>query len=448
MSSSPYLPTTEDDRQAMLSAIGVRGVEDLFQDIPASMRNPHLDLPAAMSEMEVRAHIQGLAARNRDLRETACFLGAGAYRHYIPSIVWDLAKRSEFLTSYTPYQPEISQGVLQGLYEYQSLLCLLTDMEAANTGMYDGATALAEAVLMACRITDRNRVVLRDTISPAYRQVVATYAEPQGVRLIQAADSPGIDEETACLVVQTPNFFGYMEDLTSLSMLAHAKGALFIVSCDPISLGMFRPPGEYNADIVVGEGQSLGVPLSFGGPYLGMFACKNEHLRQMPGRIVGRTRDVEGKTGYVLTLQTREQHIRRERATSNICTSESLVALAASIYLAALGKSGLRQVAELCFQKAHYAAQRIAAIPGFSMPISGTFFQEFVVQCPAPPSEINAALREHGIIGGLDISSEILRGMLLCVTEMNTRDQIDALADVLAGFGSRHPLPSRVVNAG
>ena len=437
MTSSPYIPTTAADRQAMLDAIGVRDIEALFHDIPAAVRNPHLDLPPAMSEMEVRAHLQALAAKNRNLGEMACFLGAGAYRHYIPSIVWDLAKRSEFLTAYTPYQPEISQGVLQGLYEYQSLLCLLTGMEAANTGMYDGATAMAEAVLMACRLTGRNRVALRDTVSPAYRQVVATYAEPQGIRLVRAADSPGIEDDTACLVVQSPNFFGYMENLKGMSVLTHTKGALLVASIDPTSLGMFRPPSDYNADIVVGEGQPLGVPLSFGGPYLGLFACKNEHLRQMPGRIVGRTVDVEGKTGYVLTLQTREQHIRRERATSNICTSESLVALAASIYLAALGKAGLRQVAELCYQKAHYAAERIAVLPGYSLPIQGTFFQEFTVQCPAPPSEINAALREHGILGGLDISAVIPRAMLLCATEMNTRAQIDALVEGLAAFSPR-----------
>ena len=435
MSSSSYIPTTISDRQAMLNAIGVASVDDLFQDIPVAMRNPILRLPAPMSEMEVRSHLRGLASQNANLGDTACFLGAGAYRHFIPSVVWDLAKRSEFLTAYTPYQPEISQGVLQGLYEFQGLLCLLTNMEAANTGMYDGATAMAEAVLMACRLTGRTEVVLLDTVSPVYRQVVETYAEPQGItiRLVNSATA-GIGEAAACVVAQSPNFFGYMEDMARLSASTHGAGALFIASCDPISLGMFRPPGDYNADIVVGEGQPLGVPLSFGGPYLGLFACKNGHLRQMPGRIVGRTVDVEGKPGYVLTLQTREQHIRRERATSNICTSESLVALATSIYLATMGRVGLRQVAQLCYHKAHYAADRIAAMPGYSLPVTGTFFQEFVVRCPRPVAEINDALRVRGVIGGLDVSSVHDQGMLLCVTEMNTKAQIDALVQVLAGF--------------
>ncbi|MBF8299145.1 MAG: glycine dehydrogenase (decarboxylating) alpha subunit [Dehalococcoidia bacterium] len=418
----------------MLETIGVRAVEDLFSDIPAHLRNPKLDLPPALSELEVKALVHGLAGRNTNLREAACFLGAGAYRHFIPSVVWDLAKRSEFLTSYTPYQPEISQGMLQGLFEYQSLICLLTGMEAANTGMYDGATAIAEAVLMACRITGRSKVAVMDSVSPTWKKVVATYTEPQGIGISPYAHDSVPDKDTACIVTQSPNFFGYVEDLAQISSTAHQSGALMIASCDPIALGMFQPPGAYDADIVVGEGQPLGVPLSFGGPYLGLFACKNAHLRQMPGRIVGRTTDVDGKIGYVLTLQTREQHIRRERATSNICTSESLVALAASIYLAALGKAGLRQVAELCYHKAHYAAGLIGGLPGYSIPFQGTFFKEFAVQCPAPPSTINRALREEGIIGGLDISTAIPNGMLLCVTEMNSRAEIDSLARVLSGF--------------
>lgn len=436
---SPYIPTTEADRKAMLQVIGAGSVEELFQDIPAAVRNPRLDLPPALSEMEVKALVQGLAGRNTNLREAACFLGAGAYRHFIPSVVWDLAKRSEFLTAYTPYQPEISQGVLQGLYEFQSLTCLLTGMAAANTGMYDGATAMAEAVLMACRLTGRSKVAVLDTVSPSWRRVVATYAEPQGIELVSYKLGAPLGAETACLVVQSPNFFGYIEDVAGLSEAAHAAGALLVASCDPIALGMFQPPGVYDADIVVGEGQPLGVPLSFGGPYLGLFACKTAHLRQLPGRIVGRTVDIDGKTGYVLTLQTREQHIRRERATSNICTSESLVAIAASIYLATMGKAGLRQVASLCYHKAHYAAAQVAKLPGYALPIEGTFFKEFVVRCPAPPAVINRALREQGIIGGLDVSTLTPNGMLVCVTEMNTKEQIDSLVEVLSGFsGNAH----------
>jgi glycine dehydrogenase subunit 1 len=349
-------------------------------------------------------------------------------------VVWDLAKRSEFLTAYTPYQPEISQGVLQGLYEFQSLLCLLTGMEAANTGMYDGATAAAEAVLMACRITGRSRVVVRGTVSPAYQAVIQTYAGPQGIVMDTLDGGQPVPAGAACVVVQSPNFYGYLEDQERLSASAHEQGALLVSVFDPIALGLLRPPSDFSADIAVGEGQPLGVPLSFGGPYVGLFTCKNAHLRQLPGRIVGKTVDVDGKTGYVLTLQTREQHIRRERATSNICTSESLVAIAAAIYLATLGKAGLRQVAELCYHKAHYAAARIAALPGYSLVLNGVFFKEFAVRCPADPTEINGALRERGIVGGLDISKQVPNGLLVCVTEMNTRDEIDRLVAGLTEF--------------
>lgn len=430
---SPYVPTTDAERKAMLDAIGVSEVDELFQDIPREHRNPVLHLPPALAELEVKAEMRRLAAENASVQDWPCFLGGGAYHHFIPSVVWDLAKRSEFLTSYTPYQPEISQGVLQGLFEFQSLVCLLTGMEVANAGMYDGATAMAEAALMACRITRGSSVAMLDTVSPAYRQVVETYARPQGIEVKALAPAAAaVDRNTACLIVQSPNSFGYIEDMGRLSDAAHAAGALLIVSSDPIALGLFQPPGTYNADIAVGEGQPLGTPLSFGGPYLGLFACKNTHLRQMPGRVVGRTADMDGRTGYVLTLQTREQHIRREKATSNICTSESLVAIAASIYLAVMGKVGLRHAAELCYHKAHYAAARIADIPGYSLPVAGTFFKEFVIRCPAPPARINAALRERKIIGGLDISDRVPNGMLVCVTEMNSKNEIDALAQGLS----------------
>jgi glycine dehydrogenase subunit 1 len=369
--------------------------------------------------------------------EYASFLGAGSYRHYIPSVVRPVVTRGEFLTAYTPYQPEVAQGTLQTTYEFQSLVCQLTGMEVANAGMYDGSTSLAEAALMAARVTKFNRISVLDTVSPYYRQVLDTYVQAPriDVDMVNPSDVE-MEEGTACLIVQQPNFFGYMEDLAVLSEKAHVQGALLVVYTDPVSLGMFKPPGEYGADIVAAEGQSLGVPPSFGGPYVGMFACKSTYLRQMPGRIVGKTVDTNGETGYVLTLQAREQHIRRERATSNICTSVALIALMSTVYMSALGKKGIRHVAELCYHKAHYLASLISEIPGYSLPIDGTFFREFVVQCPLPPSQINERLIEYGIIGGLDISEQIPNGMLLCATEMNTREEIEQLANALAQIGA------------
>jgi len=442
----PYLPITEADRQAMLAAIGARSVGELFGDIPAGLRDPPLRLPAPLSELELRREIEGMAARNASAAGHACFLGAGAYHHFIPSVVWALARRSEFATSYTPYQPELSQGNLQAAYEFQSLVCQLLGMDVANAGMYDGATAMAEAALMACRLTGRHAVAVLDTVSARWLEVVRTYAEPQGiaVRTVAAAGRP-LGPEAACLIVQSPNFFGCLEDLARLRELATTAGALLVVATDPVACGLFRPPGGYDADIVVAEGQGLGIPLSFGGPYVGLFACKEAYLRQMPGRIAGRTVDGQGRAGYVLTLQTREQHIRRERATSNICTSETLVALACAIHLAALGRWGLRRVAELCYHKAHYAASRIAAIPGYSLAFERPFFKEFVVRCPRPPAEINRGLLERRIIGGLDVSDKGLgsshphvpNGMLLCVTEMSAKAEIDALVLALAEEGRR-----------
>ncbi|MFC1935402.1 aminomethyl-transferring glycine dehydrogenase subunit GcvPA [Chloroflexota bacterium] len=434
MTFSPYTPNTASDRREMLQAIGVPSVQELFGDIPAAFRDPSLDIPEPLSELELRQELEALAAENRHAFQGPCFLGAGAYRHFIPAVVQAIASRGEFLTGYTPYQAEVSQGTLQATYELQTLTCQLFDMEVANAGMYDGATSLAEAALMACRITRRYRVACLDTLSPLYRQVLSTYTEAQDVEVypVSAGTSPSLRPETACLVVQHPNFFGYLEELSSLERTAHQEGALLVVSTGPIAMGMFRPPGSYGADIVTAEGQSLGIPLSFGGPYIGLFSCKNQYLRQMPGRIVGRTVDTRGRAAYVLTLQTREQHIRRERATSNICTSEALMGLVVTVYLATLGKQGLRQVAELCYHKAHYAASLIRQIPGYSLPFAGVFFQEFVVRCPRPSAEVNAGLLERGIVGGLDVSDQIPNGLLLCVTEMNSREEIEALAGALA----------------
>ncbi|MGA2285774.1 MAG: aminomethyl-transferring glycine dehydrogenase subunit GcvPA [Dehalococcoidia bacterium] len=430
---SPYIPNTDDDRRLMLERIGVGSAAELFDDIPAQCRDPGLTLPPPLSELELQRELAEMAGRNRPAGQMPCFLGAGAYRHFTPAVVDHVIRRGEFATAYTPYQAEISQGTLQAIFEFQSLVCELTGMDVANAGMYDGASALAEACLMAVRISGRRRLALLSTLNPAFERVVRTYAAGHdlAIDVIEPVDV-ALTEEHACFVVQQPNFFGYLEDAVALAGKSRQAGALYIVVPDPVSLGMFRPPGEYGADIVVAEGQALGVPLSFGGPYVGLFACRSEHIRQMPGRLVGRTQDVEGRTGYVLTLQTREQHIRRERATSNICTNEQLVALAVTVYLCAMGKQGLRQVAELCYHKSHYAAARIAALPGYSLPLMGTFFQEFVVRCPRPPREINAALLDRGIIGGLDVSDRIESGLLFCVTELNSRHEIEKLVAALA----------------
>ena len=435
--TSPYSPNTESDRRQMLEAIGITSLDELFQDIPAQHRDPVLNLPPSRSEFELRRYVHGLAAMNKVPGDYACFLGAGSYRHHVPAVVRQITSRSEYMTSYTPYQPEVSQGTLQTEYEFQSLCAQLTGMEVANAGMYDGSTSVAEGVLMASRVTKRNRIAVLDTVSPTYREVLDTYVQAPGLKLDTLSNSQaGLEEGTACLVVQQPNFFGYMEDVEALSELAHSSGALLVMYVDPISLGMFKPPGDYDADIVASEGQSMGVPTTYGGPYVGIFACKERYVRQMPGRIVGKTVDTRGRTAYVLTLQTREQHIRRERATSNICTSVALVALTSTVYMAANGKRGMKHVAQLCYHKAHYAAALINRVPGYSLPIDGTFFREFVVRCPLPPAQINESLLDYRIIGGLDVSSQIPNGMLICVTEMNSREEIEALASALSEIGA------------
>ena len=434
--ASPYTPNTDADRRAMLDAIGVDSADELFEDIPAEYRNPPLDIPPPLAELELRREIEAMAGENIVPGDYASFLGAGSYRHFIPAIVRHLSSRSEFMTPYTPYQPEVAQGTLQAHYEFQSLVCQLTGMEVANAGMYDGSTSLAEAALMAARITGGDGVAVLDTVSPAYRQVIETYAQGTGLDIHPITGTHDeMKDGTACLIVQQPNFFGYVEDMAALSERAHSAGALLVVSADPMSLAMFRPPGDYDADIVVGEGQTLGVAPSYGGPYVGIFTCKQRHVRQMPGRIVGKTVDTRGREGYVLTLQTREQHIRRERATSNICTAVGLIALMSTVYMAAHGRNGLRRVAELCYHKAHYAASLIDKIPGYSLPLEGTFFREFVVQCPRPPRETNERLLEYRIIGGLDVSDRVPNGMLLCCTEVNSREEIESLARALAEIG-------------
>ncbi len=434
-SPHPYIPNTEDDRRAMLDRIGIRSVDELFADVPAEFRIGGLNLPPALPELDLTREMSKLAARNTVAGNgVASFLGGGAYRHFIPSTVGHIVSRSEYYTAYTPYQPEISQGTLQTMFELQSMVCELTGMDVANAGMYDGASALAEACLMACRVTGRQRIAVHPSVNPGWLAAVRLYAHGPGVA-VDITDGGELTADHACLAVQQPAFLGDLIDVWSLGEATHTAGSLYIAAVDPISLGMLTPPGEYGADIAVAEGQSLGWPVNFGGPWLGLFTCREQYIRQMPGRIVGRTSDLEGRTGYVLTLQTREQHIRRERATSNICTSQQLVGLAATVYLATVGKHGLGQIAESCYHKAHYAASLIHDLEGYSVDLSHPFFKEFVARCPRPAGAINSRLVERGIIGGLDVSEQVENGMLVCVTEMNTREEIERLAEGLREVG-------------
>jgi glycine dehydrogenase subunit 1 len=452
-----YIPHTDADREAMLKAVGVESFDDLFDAVPAEQRFPELDLPKGTSEMEVAWEVGGLASANVSASEYAIFLGAGAYNHFIPSVVNHILLRGEFYTAYTPYQPEMSQGTLQAIFEYQSMLCTLTGMEAANASHYDGATSLAEAVTMAHAQFrgKRTKVILSPAVHPMYRAVARTYHQGSGMKFVGdkgRATIPDLidmlDEQTAMLVVQYPNFFGQIDDLAGLAGAVHKVGALLCMVIDPIALGLFKSPGELGADVVVGEGQALGIPLSFGGPYLGFFATRMDYVRRVAGRIVGETVDAHGRRAYVMTLRPREQDIRREKATSNICTNQGLMALAACVYLSVMGKQGLRRVAELCYHKSHYAAQQIDALEGYSVEMSKPFFKEFVVTCPRPVSEINEILLEHwGIIGGYDLARDYAgreHQMLLAVTEMNSKDEIDTLVQALrdldahAGHGHEH----------
>ncbi len=432
---SPYSPITNEDKTEMLKSIGIKSQSELFSDLPQKFINPSFNLPENTSEFDLFTEISLLADTNKTPGKIPSFLGAGSYRHFIPSVVKQISSRGEYMTAYTPYQPEVSQGTLQVGYEFQSMICELTGMEVSNSGMYDGATALAEAALMASRVTGRNEIIILDTVSPRYYNVVKTFLKSSNVGLFQANSIEHIkslsSEKTAAVLVQSPNFFGYIENLTEIQQITQAVSALFVVSSDPISMAFFKPPAHYNADIVVAESQPLGIPPSFGGPYLGIFACKKKYLRQMPGRIVGKTIDQDNNPGFVLTLQAREQHIRRETATSNICTSAALIALTTTAYLACLGKQGLKYISQLCYHKSHFAASSIQSIPGYTLPFKGTFYKEFVIQCPRKPKEINSILKQNNIIGGYDISDVITNGMLLCFTETNTKSEIDQLISIL-----------------
>jgi glycine dehydrogenase subunit 1 len=444
-----YIPHTDDDRRTMLEAIGVDSIEELFDAVPEAYRFPELGLPKPLSEMEVMAELHTMQAANASTQDFPLFLGAGAYHHFVPSAVNHILLRGEFYTAYTPYQPEVSQGTLQAIYEYQSMLCALTGMEAANASHYDGATSLAEAIIVAVNDArgKKRKVILSAGINPEYRQVVRTYLQGQDITIV-GDDEPRtpaelgamIDSDTAMVAVGYPNFFGQIEDMTGLADAVHGKKALLTLVVDPIMLALFKSPGELGADMVVGEGQPLGIPLSFGGPYLGFFACTKKLVRKINGRIIGETQDSEGRRAFVMTLRPREQDIRREKSTSNICTNQGLMALAAGVYLSLMGKCGMQTVANLCYQKAHYAAKQIDALDGFSVDFSRPFFKEFMVQCPLAVEDLNAELVEgFGIIGGYDLSRaypDQSRTMLVAVTEMNTREEIDALVAALKEIAS------------
>jgi glycine dehydrogenase subunit 1 len=443
-----YIPISPQEREAMLATIGVKSLDALFDAVPANYRFPKLDLPPALTEMEAAGLLAEIASSNENVHgDLVSFLGAGMYNHYIPSVVDHMLRRGEFFTAYTPYQPEISQGTLQGIFEYQSLMTALTGMELSNASHYDGATAAAEAVNMAFAIFrgKRRKVVVSPTVHPQYREVIRTYT--QGMDLAVAGDDANadlqaspealtalIDEDTALVIVQYPDFFGRVFDYTRLADAAHAQGALLCVVANPTALAMFKTPGAMGADIVVGEGQPLGIPMWYGGPSLGFFTTRKQYVHKMAGRLVGETIDSRGQKAYVLTLTAREQHIKREKATSNICTNQGLLALASAVYLSTVGKAGLKQVANLCYQKAHYAAAELSKLKDVGLCFSQPFFHEFAVCFPKPVAEINAHLLEHGILGGYDLGQDypaLQDHMLVAVTEKNSKEEIDLFVEVV-----------------
>ena len=444
-----YIPISPQERESMLETIGVKSLDDLFEDVPVKHRFPKLDLPPALTEMEALLQLSDVANANENVRsDLISFLGAGMYHHYIPSVVDHMLRRGEFYTAYTPYQPEISQGTLQGIFEYQSLMSALTGMDVSNASHYDGATATAEAVSLAYAQfrAKRKKVVVSPTVHPQYRAVIRTYT--QGMEIDLAGNNENadldtdpnelanlVDDNTCLLIVQYPDFFGRVYDYTKLIDAVHAKGALVCVVANPTALAMFKTPGSMGADIVVGDGQPLGIPIWYGGPSVGFFTTRKQYVHKMAGRLVGETVDGKGQRAYVLTLTAREQHIKRERATSNICTNQSLIALGTAVYLSLLGKSGLRQVANLCYQKAHYAAQELSKIDGMGLCFAEPFFHEFALCVNRPAADVNAHLLEHGIIGGYDLGQDypaLKDHMLIAVTEMNSKEDIDHLVEVMS----------------
>jgi len=439
----PFIANTDAQRREMLAVIGAADVEELFADIPPELRCQPPAIGPGLTEQEVRYRLAALADHN--VTGLVSFLGGGFYDHFIPAAVDAIVSRSEFYTAYTPYQPEISQGTLQAIYEFQSAICRLTDMEVANASLYDGGTALYEAMMMALRITGRSRVIVDESVSPIYRTMIRSYTRNLGIDLIETPSSGGLpdrsavaaqlDDRVAAVMVQNPTFFGCVDDVTDLAELAHAQGALLVASVYPISLGLLKTPGAMGADIVTGEGQSLGMPVSFGGPYLGFMATRMRHVRKMPGRIAGRTVDGEGREGFVLTLQAREQHIRREKATSNICTNQGLCALTALVYLSLLGKRGLAELAQVCADKAYYAQQRLLEVPGVSLRFPDRwYFNEFVIDLPLPADKIIRKLLHREISAGFPLVRywpEMDHSLLLAVTEKRTKQEIDLFAHVL-----------------
>ncbi|MFX3616370.1 MAG: aminomethyl-transferring glycine dehydrogenase subunit GcvPA [Sporolactobacillus sp.] len=448
MAEFRYLPVTEDDRQEMLKTIGIKSDEELFSDIPEEIRfKGELAVEKALSEPELIRFFNGLARKNTSMTDYPSFLGAGVYDHYIPSVVDSVISRGEFYTAYTPYQAEVSQGELQAIFEFQTLICELTGMDVANSSMYDGSTALAEAALLSAAVTRQTRILVSETVHPEYREVLQTYAHGRHLEVVTIPEKNGvtdlqsledsIDGGAACVIVQYPNFYGQIEPLKQIEALVHSSGKTeFVVSSDPLALGLLTPPGQFHADIVIGDCQPLGISSSFGGPHCGYFAVKQKLVRKVPGRLVGETIDEEGQRGYVLTLQAREQHIRRDKATSNICSNQALNALASSVAMTAFGKAGIRELAEQNLQKAHYASQQLSRA-GITVATTGSFFNEFVIQCERPVSEINHALLKKGFIGGFDlgkISAERQGQMLIAVTEMRSKAEIDQFAEVLGAM--------------
>ncbi len=443
----PYIPNTPADRAAMLAAVGVKSIEDLLATVPADIRlRRPLDLPPALTEIELTRHVHDLAARNASADSHVCFLGGGAYDHFVPAAVDAIASRSEYYTAYTPYQAEASQGTLQAVFEYQTLVCQLTGLDVANASLYDGASALAEAVLMAVNVTGRTgQVVVPQSVHPEYRATLATYLDNLGVRLVTLPTPQGlldpdelrkhVNDQTACVAVQHPNFFGALEEVDAVGKIAKDQGAVYVAAFDPVSLGLLKKPVDYGADIAVAEGQGLGNYLMYGGPYLGLLACRQEYVRKVPGRLVGQTTDRNGQRCWVLTLQTREQHIRREKATSNICTNQGLLALRATIHLALLGPQGLRETAELCARKSQYAAEQLTKLPGVRLAFDRPFFKEFTLRVPGDASRLLAGLADDGYLAGLDLGrfDPTMAGCVsVAVTEKRTKAEIDGLAAAMS----------------
>ena len=443
-----YVPNTDKNREEMLKKIGVKDFSQLIQGIPQSvLLKEDLKLPPPLSELELVQLLRNLSQENRSADELISFLGGGAYDHFVPSVVNHILLRSEFYTAYTPYQAEVSQGTLQSIYEFQSLICELTGMDVANASMYDGASAAAEAALISHSSNRKKEIVISDSLHPAYKRVLKTYCSGLDLKIITCSAENGqvqpsdlkknLSSDTSCVILQSPNFYGVIEDVAKIETTVHSAGALLIMVCDPLSLGILKSPGELGVDIAVGEGQGMGNHMNLGGPFLGFFTAKKEMIRRLPGRLIAVTTDTKGQRGFVMTLQTREQHIRREKATSNICTNEALCALASTVYLSLMGKNGIKEVANLCLQKAHYAMEEITKIKGFKLKYQAPFFKEFILETPVSAGEIIKKLLHKNIMAGVDISQIDPRfedSLLICVTEKRTKKEIDYFVDQLKGL--------------